>query len=44
MLAVTIGRQLGKQTEIARGVAAGQQVIVSPPANLKTKDKVKVIQ
>ncbi|NLI15645.1 MAG: efflux RND transporter periplasmic adaptor subunit [candidate division Zixibacteria bacterium] len=44
MLAVTIGRQLGKQIEIARGVAAGQQVIVSPPANLKTKDKVKVIQ
>lgn len=43
MLVVTIGRQLGKQTEIARGVTAGQQVIVSPPANLKTKDKVKVI-
>lgn len=43
MLAVTIGRQLGKQTEIARGITAGQRVIVSPPANLKTKDKVKVI-
>jgi RND family efflux transporter MFP subunit len=40
---VTLGRQLGKQTEIVRGISSGQQVILSPPAGLKTNDKVKVV-
>jgi RND family efflux transporter MFP subunit len=42
MISVALGRQLGKQTEIVNGITAGQQVIVAPPTNLKTKDKVKI--
>jgi HlyD family secretion protein len=39
---IVIGRQLGEQTEITKGIAPGQQVIISPPSNLKSKDKVKI--
>jgi RND family efflux transporter MFP subunit len=43
LVEVSIGRQLGKQTEIVRGISAGQKVIISPAAGLKTNDKIKVI-
>jgi RND family efflux transporter MFP subunit len=43
MIEISIGRQLGKQTEIVRGISAGQNVIISPTAGLKTNDKIKVI-
>jgi RND family efflux transporter MFP subunit len=43
MIEVTLGRQLGKQTEIVRGISTGQNVIISPAAGLKTNDKIKII-
>ncbi len=42
LVEITIGRQLGDQIEILRGIVAGQKVILSPPSNLKSKDKVNL--
>jgi len=41
---ITIGKMLGDLTEITNGIEAGQRVVVSPPSNLKSGDKVKIIE
>jgi len=41
---VAIGKKLGTQTEIVRGLRAGQIVVISPPSDLKDGMKVKIIQ
>jgi RND family efflux transporter MFP subunit len=41
---ITIGKTLGNLTEITNGIRAGQRVVVSPPSNLKSGDKVKIIE
>ncbi|MCP4632391.1 MAG: efflux RND transporter periplasmic adaptor subunit [candidate division Zixibacteria bacterium] len=40
---VTVGKNFGSQVEIIRGVRPNQKVIISPPSDLKTGDKIKVI-
>lgn len=39
---VEIGRELGTATEIRSGLQQGDQVVLSPAGNLKSKDKVKL--
>jgi HlyD family secretion protein len=41
---IAIGKTLGNLTEITNGIRAGQRVVVSPPSNLKSGDKVKIIE
>jgi RND family efflux transporter MFP subunit len=41
---VTIGEKLGNLTQITSGLRTGQKVITSPPADLKTGDKIKIIE
>jgi len=41
---ITVGKTLGNLTEIKEGISAGQRVVVSPPSNLKSGDKVKIIE
>ena len=41
---ITIGKTLGNLTEITNGIKAGQEVVLSPPSNLKSGDKVKIIE
>ncbi len=42
--AITIGRKLGNLTEITSGLKQGEKVIVSPPSDLKSGEKVKIVQ
>lgn len=41
---VELGRELGTVTEIKSGLKQGDQVVVSPPGNLKSNDKIKLTQ
>jgi RND family efflux transporter MFP subunit len=41
---VFTGKKLGSLTEITRGLRPGDKVIVSPPSNLKTGDRVKIVE
>lgn len=41
---VVIGKKLGGSTEISTGILPGQRIIVSPPSNLKSGDKVKTAE
>lgn len=41
---VTLGKTLGNLTEITDGIGAGQKVVISPPSNLKSGDKVKQVE
>ena len=41
---VFTGRKLGAFTEITRGIKQGDKVIISPPSNLKSGDKIKIVE
>ena len=41
---VFTGKNFGSLTEITRGVKADDKVIISPPSNMKTGDKIKIIE
>ncbi|PJA29389.1 MAG: efflux RND transporter periplasmic adaptor subunit [candidate division Zixibacteria bacterium CG_4_9_14_3_um_filter_46_8] len=41
---VVIGKKLGNFTEITKGIRPGQQVIVSPPSDLKAGDHVRIAE
>jgi HlyD family secretion protein len=41
---VTLGRKLGNFTEIVSGIKQGEKVIISPPSDLKSGEKVKIVQ
>ncbi len=41
---VETGRKLGKRTEIISGINVGQKVILSPPSDLQTGDKIEISQ
>ncbi len=43
-VAVKTGRELGRLTEVLSGIAAGQQVVLSPPGKLQAGQKVEVTQ
>jgi hypothetical protein len=39
---VTLGRTVGAERQILTGLAAGEKVVVAPPASLEDGDAVKV--
>ena len=38
---IEVGRELGNVTEIISGLEVGDQVVISPPGNLKSGEKVE---
>jgi RND family efflux transporter MFP subunit len=41
---VVVGKEIGSQVEITRGLQPGQQVVLSPPGKLESGQKITVIQ
>lgn len=41
---VIAGKKMGAQTEITAGIRAGQRIVISPPTDLQTGDKIKISQ
>jgi multidrug efflux system membrane fusion protein len=41
--AIKVARQVGSQIVVAEGLAAGQQVIVNPPSNLRPESPVELV-
>lgn len=44
MTVVSVGKELGSQIEITRGLQPGQQVVLSPPGKLESGQKITIIQ
>ncbi len=44
MTVVSVGKELGSQFEITRGLQPGQQVVLSPPGKLESGQKITIIQ